>query len=221
MRVRQIYARFIYFSRLILEFLHKNKEPIDILHLHDWHVSLAAPLYRDLYRSQGLQVGAICLNIHNLEYQGKCEVSDLDMIGLQGKEYLTSDKLKDENPEDPNALNLLKGGLVYSDQVIAVSPNYACEILTVEMAFNLENTLRKNEHKMKGILNGIDLEISSPEKDPFVPIHYSNNNTSEEISLAKSKNKKILQKKMGLREENKPLVICISRLVSQKGPYLI
>lgn len=213
--------RFIYFSRLLLEFLYHNKEPIDILNLHDWHVSLAAPLYKDIYKPQGLQIGALTLNIHNLEYQGKCATPDLDKIGLQGEKYHTLDKLKDENPSDPETINLLKGGIVYADKIIAVSPNYSREILTVEMAFNLENTLRQHEHKITGILNGIDLEIWSPKKDPFVPAPYSNRNTIQEILQAKSKNKKTLQKRMGLAEEEKPFIICISRLVSQKGPYLI
>lgn len=213
--------RFIYFSRLAMEFLQQRKEPIDILHLHDWHTAVSTILFQDLYRPLGLNIKGICLNIHNLEYQGKCAAGDLDKIGLDSKKYLNPENLQDDNPAFPKTINLLKGGIVFADQVITVSPNYAKEILTVEMAFDMQSTLRKHENKVIGILNGIDTEIWSPGKDVHVPASYSAQNSAEEILKAKGENKKILQKKLGLREEPKPLVACISRLVPQKGPTLI
>src|SRR5438132_8505608 len=70
--------RFLYFSRAALEYLKLKKEPIDVLHLHDWHVAICAPLVKDFLKE--LKVKKIVLSIHNIEYQGKCATADLDTI---------------------------------------------------------------------------------------------------------------------------------------------
>ena len=50
----------------------------------------------------------------------------------------------------------MKGALNYADKIIAVSPKYAQEILTYDYGEGMDWTLRNNENKLKGILNGID-----------------------------------------------------------------
>src|SRR3989338_7427915 len=60
--------RFLYFSRAALEYLKLKNEPIDILHLHDWHVAIAALLAKELF---SLPIQSILLTIHNGEYQGR------------------------------------------------------------------------------------------------------------------------------------------------------
>lgn len=204
-------SRFIYFSRAALEYLLLKNEPIDILHLHDWHVSLCAPLVKDLFKQ--LKVKAIVLSIHNVEYQGKCAVSDLDQIGLDGNSYLTKEKLQDDNSEFPNTINLLKGGIVYSDAVIPVSPTYAEEILTPQYGFNLNSCLKKHRSKITGILNGIDQKLWDPSNDPHLGIPYS----LESVQKGKTANKKHFD--ISLKQH--PWVGAITRLVPQKGPELL
>jgi starch synthase len=204
-------ARFTYFSRAALEYLSLKKETIDILHLHDWHVSLCAPMVKDLFKE--LKIKAVVLSIHNLEYQGKCAVSDLDLIGLNGSYYLTSDRLQDDDPKFPKSINLLKGGIVYSDALVPVSPSYAKEILTPEYGFNLDATLRKVQPKMKGILNGIDTTIWDPANDPHISTHFA----IESVAKGKQANRS----KFSLDQTKKPWVGAITRLVPQKGPELI
>lgn len=204
-------VRFSYFSRAALEYLSLKKEPIDILHLHDWHVSLCAPMVKDLFKS--LQVNAVVLSIHNIEYQGKCAVSDLDAIGLNGSHYLTPDRLQDDNPKFPKTINLLKGGIVYADAIVPVSPSYAKEILNPEYGFNLNITLRKVQPKIKGILNGIDTTLWNPEKDKDLVVPYA----VESANKGKGANRA----KFFIDQTKRPWIGAITRLVPQKGPELI
>ncbi len=202
--------RFLYFSRAALEYLLVKDTSIDILHLHDWHASIAALLVKDFF--QNLKVKAIVLTIHNVEYQGKCSPRDLDAIGLIGQSYLTEEKLQD--PKQPDLINLLKSGIIYSDSIVPVSPSYAKEILTPEFGFELEAVLKKNRKKIRGILNGIDMTLWNPAKDTHLDYHY------EVESVAKAK-KYYKQKFSQLNFNKKPWVGAITRLVPQKGPKLL
>jgi starch synthase len=214
-------SRFIYFSRAALEFLSQEKKVIDVLHLHDWHTSLVAPLYKDVFQQKGLSIKKIILTIHSLKYQGKCRIKHLDKIGLDGKAYLNPLKLQDNNPNKPEVINLLKGGIIYSDYITTVSPSYAYEILFKEKGCGLDSTLRESEDKLIGILNGIDTTIWSPKNDKFLATKYSNNDSIEEIIRAKEENKTKLRKKLGLEIGEAPIIANIGRLVPQKGPKLL
>lgn len=203
-------ARFLYFSKAALEFLKLSSKPIDILHVHDWHTAGAAILAKDLFH---LPIGAIVLTVHNGEYQGKCASWDLDAIGLPSKEYLNAAKLQDNDPLHPKLINLLKGGIVYADMVNTVSPSYAKEILTKEFGFGLDPTFRKHKHKLRGILNGLDLALWNPDysaQDPF-----------SKIGKAKKSAKESLQKEFGLKSNGLPWVGAITRIATQKGPQLL
>ena len=209
-------ARFIYFSKSALEYLKLRGEAIDVLHLHDWHVALSAVLARDLF---ALPIKSIILSIHNAAYQGKCAVWDLDYIGLKGQTYLTRDKLQDDH--HPNLINILKGGLVYSDAIVAVSPTYAQEILTPEMGYGLESTFCKMKAKLIGILNGLDLKLWDPEQDRYLTAPYRSSDSYQAILNAKEKNRTTLAKRFHVAQNNRPWIGSITRLVYQKGLELL
>lgn len=204
-------SRFIYFSRMALEYLAIRNEPIDILHLHDWHVSLCAPMVKDLFK--GLKIKAIVLSIHNIQYQGKCAVKDLNIIGIDGASYLKPDKLQDENPNHPKSINLLKAGIIYSDAIVPVSKGYAEEILTHEYGFGLDPVLNKEKGKIRGILNGIDTKLWDPETDCHLDQHFGSGSVH--------KVKKVYKARFNLSQENRPWVGAVTRLVPQKGPDLL
>lgn len=204
-------ARFTYFSRAALEYLALNPQPIDVLHLHDWHVSLCAPMVRNLFTQ--LSVKAIVLTIHNLEYQGKCAVQDLDRVGLQGEFYLKPNLLQDDHPKYPQSINLLKGGIVFSDAVVPVSPSYAEEILTPDYGAGLDKTLYTLKSKIHGILNGIDTTHWNPAKDAALAEGYSLHSASQGKDAARTRFK--------LDTTKRPWIGAVTRLVPQKGPELL
>jgi len=213
--------RFLYFSKAALEFLFQEKQPIDVIQLHDWHTAIIPILCEDMYKPKGLAVKKTILTIHNIGYQGHCKPNALDKIGLKGKDYLIPTKLQDPRLGKHKQINLMKGGIIYSSFITTVSPSYADEILYKESGAHLDGVLRAHQHKLKGILNGIDTEYWNPHTDPFIQAKYSKEDSVENLVAAKQKNKKILQEKTSLINKDTLLVACVGRLVTQKGPKLV
>lgn len=203
-------ARFLYFSKACLDYL-KNQS-FDILHVHDWPTSAALIFAKDLFQFNNRTI----LTIHNADYQGRCARWDLDAIGLNGSNYLQI--LQDD--QYPDALNLMKGGIMYADAINTVSPTYSDEILTPEIGGALSATFRKYKNKLFGILNGIDQTIWNPATDKLLLKTYSSETSSSEIFTSKELIKNNLRNrfKLGI---SKPWIGAITRLVQQKGPELL
>ena len=211
--------RFTYFTKTAMEYLLKKEKHPDILNIHDWLTSLAAPLYREMYQSLGLKIGGIMTTIHNMKYQGTCAPQKIERLGLKTDHLLTTDKMQDH--KNPKKLNLLKGALVYSDRLTTVSPTYAKEIQGNE-GFGLDSLLVEHKGKLRGILNGIDTSYWNPETDPFLEKNYPTDGIDlDEIIEAKTENRKALQKKLNMEYDPAPLFISVTRIVEQKGPEMI
>ena len=131
----------------------------DVIHIHDWHTALIAGLVKELHPEIKAKV---LFTIHNLAYQGLCRGEDLEKVGWKNAQL-----------KESGVYSLLKGGIIFSDHVTTVSPNYAKEILTTELGGNLQMTLQHHHKKFSGILNGIDHTFWNPETDPLLPCHYS------------------------------------------------
>jgi starch synthase len=216
--------RFLYFCRAALEFIFKKQTKPFVLHLHDWQTAAIAALYSDLYRSLGIAPAKIVYTIHNLEYQGQCSIADFSKIGLNGSKYAVFDRLQD--PTYYDTLNMMKGGIVYSDYVTTVSPTYANEVKTKQNGCGLDGVLRYYDNKFTGILNGIDKEYWNPETDRYLPTHFSmrelpRDKHDHDTLDKKGFLKKLLREKLGLNEEHAPIVACVARLVPQKGTHMI
>lgn len=73
------------------------------------------------------------------------------------------------------------------------------------------------DHKLYGILNGIDVAHYNPESDPLVPYHFT-----IEDRTGKARCKREIQRLFGLNQESEwPLLASVARLVEQKGIELI
>jgi starch synthase len=207
--------RFVFFSRAVLEakgYL-KNQHgwKPDILHLHDWQSTLCAVYLKTIERERkNVQGARIVLTLHNVGYQGIFPGSAFARTGLAPSLFTPS------TLEFHRSVNLLKGGIVFSDYLTTVSPTYAREILTPEFGFGLEGVLKGHQDRLTGILNGIDIEQWNPETDPHLPAHYSLTNHA-----GKNICKKALQREFQLPEKDVPLVSVIARLTSQKGSDLV
>ena len=200
--------RFAFLSRAILELLPYLDNRPDVLHCHDWHTALV-PIYYKLYYQYRENMGGIrtVFTIHNIEYQGQFSGSVLeDLFGISYREYMSV--------EYHGCINLMKGAIDYSDAVTTVSPTYADEIKRPEYAHGLENVLLKNAYKLRGILNGIDVDVYNPATNPALFKNYDDGTVDE----YKKENKLGLQRMLSLPEdENVPMIAMISRLVSHKG----
>lgn len=207
--------RFAFFCRAVIEGIAYLKTQYswkpDILHLHDWQTSLCAVYLKTIVRGRtDVQGVRTVLTLHNVGYQGIFSGADYPKIGLSSSLF-TPDTL-----EFYGSVNLLKGGIVFSDYLTTVSPTYAREILTPEFGFGLDGVLRSRQSRFSGILNGIDIEVWNPNTDPYLPARYSvTNRAGKDIC------KKFLQREFRLPERDVPLVGVIARLAFQKGSDLI
>jgi len=207
--------RFGFFCRAALEFLLKAGKHPDIIHCHDWQTALVPVLLYDMYKHLGMTHPRVCYTLHNMLHQGTTGEHILREVGLGPSEhYFNHDRLMDSF--NPFALNLMKGGIVYSNFVTTVSPRYAWEIKHTEQNHGLGHTLYVHSHKFGGILNGVDYDVWNPEIDRFIPHHYGLNNLAD-----KYKNKDALRHRFMLRQDYKPIIAAVSRLDYQKGVDLM
>ncbi len=205
--------RFCAFSRFVMEAAKTFHLQPDIIHANDWQTGLVTALQQIEYRRQpGFEKTAAVLTIHNMAYQGAFWQQDMHLTGL-GDEYFNWNQM-----EHYGQINLLKTGIVFSDAVTTVSPTYAQEIQTDKFGCGLQGVLQHHCGKLRGILNGIDVDLWNPETDPAIPMPY----TKETVQHGKSKCKKRLQEHFKLSQQpSTPVCGMISRMSEQKGFDLI
>jgi starch synthase len=185
----------------------------DVLHCHDWQASLLPVYLHRLALGDPTFIGLkTLLTIHNLGYQGRFAATQLADLGLDAS-LLRPDLL-----EFFGDINLLKGGIVFSDAINTVSRGYAREIQTPEFGFSLDGLLRARAPVLSGILNGVDYGTWSPDTDRFIAAHYRPTDLSGKAAC-----KRALLDTMGLHgfPPDRPLIGIVSRFAPQKGFDLI
>lgn len=207
--------RFAFFSKAALQFLqHSNKRP-DVIHCHDWQTGLVPVMLYEIFQYHGMGSQRVCYTIHNFKHQGFAGNELLAATGLNRPDhYFHYDRLRDNF--NPFALNLMKGGIVYSNAVTTVSPHHAWEASHTEVGCGLGHTLHLHQGKFSGILNGIDHDFWNPAGDRYIPYHYSREDFEE-----KHKNTKTLRERLMLDHADKPIIAYIGRLDGQKGVHLV
>ena len=207
--------RFAFFNRAALEFMLKTGKHPEIIHCHDWQTALVPVMLYEIYQHLGMRHSRVCYTIHNFRHQGVTGGQVLHATGLNRPEYYFHyDRLRDNH--NAQALNLMKGGIVYSNFVTTVSPRHAWEAKDGGQGFGLEHTLHVHQNKYGGVLNGLDYDMFNPENDPHIPAHF-NPATIEK----KYENKRALRQRLWLADNEKPIISFIGRLDPQKGPELV
>jgi starch synthase len=203
--------RFIFFCRAVLQATKALNWAPDIYHGNDWQTALLPVYLKTLcLRDPFYHNSRSLLTLHNLAYQGVFPREKFELTGI-GWSHFNWQEL-----EFYGKLNLLKGGLVFTDRLSTVSPRYALEIQTPECGAGLEGILTLRAKDLCGIINGIDYAVWNPAVDQLIPARY----TPEDLS-GKAVSKRELQKLSGLPVRNVPLLGLISRLDPQKGLDLI
>jgi starch synthase len=119
--------------------------------------------------------------------------------------------------EDYGRMNFLKTGIHFADVVNTVSPDYAREIRASGSGQGLGHAISNKGERFRGILNGVDYDTWSPEKDVLIPALYSVEDMSGKIKC-----KMHLQGQFHLEENARiALIGFIGRLARQKGVHLL
>ena len=206
--------KYCYFAKAALAALNYLNWIPDVIHCHDWQASLVPIYLRTLFAGTPVGSAKTMLTIHNLRFQGVYNIPTIQYwSGLPGSVF-NIDVLK----QGYDDANMLKGGLAYADMITTVSNTYAGEIQTAFFGEGLDAHLRHHAWKLRGIVNGIDCELWDSAADSLLPAPYGRSDVLEK----KKENKKVLQEKLGLeQDENKFVIGLISRLTDQKGLDLI
>jgi starch synthase len=208
--------RFGLLGRAVLETLRAEAEPIDLLHVHDWHASTTLVL-RDRFYPNDPIVGArrlaSLLTIHNLAYHGWVEQADLATLGLAPGDRVV--------PPAAAGIDLLWAGIQRADLVNTVSPTFAAEALTPAVGFGLDPTLRWKAEQLDlagrprffGILNGIDPAVWNPSSDADLAARYSADDRRGKVACRAD-----LLDRVGFDPgDDGPVLGMIGRLDPQKG----
>lgn len=198
--------KFIFFSLACLQLPHILNWRCDILHAHDWHTAVAIhQLKADHHLSSFLKDTQSVLTVHNLPFMGTGSEEALSKYRVTPSRNKNLPGWARELP--------LPMGLAAADQIVAVSPTYAKEIMTPEFGCDLQGFLQTRQSKISGILNGIDIHSWDPAIDPAITTNFDVKRLDNRLE-----NKVSLIKEFQLDfDESTPLIVLISRLDRQKG----
>ena len=198
--------RYAFFCKAVMDSFYFIDFMPDIIHANDWQTALI-PIYNNSKYHYDIK---LIFTIHNIEYQGQYDLKILPTVfdlPPEAGAYV----------EYEGCINLVKGAIETSDCVTTVSESYAKELEDPAFAHGLQDMIKKNNWKTRGILNGIDAEGYNPATDTAI----AHNFTSTDFS-GKVQDKLELQRLAGLREDaGVPVIAIISRLVAHKGLDLI
>ena len=198
--------RYAFFCKAVMDSFYFIDFMPDIIHANDWQTALI-PIYNNSKYHYDIK---LIFTIHNIEYQGQYDLKILPTVfdlPPEAGAYV----------EYEGCVNLVKGAIETSDCVTTVSESYAKELEDAAFAHGLQDMIRKNNWKTRGILNGIDAEGYDPATDTAI----AHNFTPDDFT-GKVQDKLELQRLAGLREDaGVPVIAIISRLVAHKGLDLI
>ena len=209
--------RFSFFSRAVLNCLEAIDFWPDVINCNDWHSALV-PVFLKLEHPGDERYAKIktIFTIHNLKYQGVFpkDVMD-DVLGLDWQYFNNGDL------EFYDAVNFMKGGIIYADYVSTVSKTYAQEIQYEYFGEHLDGLLRKRRDDLYGIVNGIDYAQYNPATDKNLFVNYDSSDKFVSYER-KGENKIKLQEILNLPQNRKtPMVSMVTRLVAAKGLDLV
>lgn len=197
--------RFAFFGKAVLDMLAMLDFYPDVIHCNDWQTGPVCMYLKEIYGKM-LPYSKIktIFTIHNLQYQGRFDLSTLEMLGVSDWVY--------NNVEFYHTISYMKMGLIYADKITTVSETYAAEIQTPTYGYGMEGILKSRSHDLCGIINGIDYAANDPETDLRIVSHFSAAHPE-----GKAENKRALQERLGLEQRDVPMMAMITRLADQKG----
>src|SRR5262245_7711017 len=201
-------VRFAFLARASIEYFRSRGERPDVFHAHDWQAGLVPVYLKSFYWDDPtLHRMPTGFTIPDLAYQGNFPADTATVLGLPWN-LASGDAL-----EFHGGVSYMKGGILFSEILNTVSPQYAREIQTPQLGYGFDGILRARSGDLFGILNGVDYD----DWDPGVDEHIARRYSADDVS-GKAECKADLLAAFGLPgDPDLPLVGVTSRLVPQKG----
>ena len=196
-------ARFIFFSKCVVELARRMDPAPEVVHAHNWQAALV-PVFAS---EQRVPVRTV-LSAHTLAYQGNFWSYDFGLTNLPG-EYFSPRGL-----EYYGSMNLLKAGILYADSVVLPGPRYVSAAQTPTYGCGLDPVLREQAWKLEGIANGLDAASWNPATDKALPKRYK-------TAATKSANAKAWLAQAGLTPGSMPLLVVTDSLIEDGMALLL
>jgi starch synthase len=205
--------RFVFFNRAVLETIPVLGLAPEIIQCNDWQTGLIPVYLKTVYQHvPALAAIGSLFTIHNLAYLGLFGQWDMALTGLDWRLFNW------RQLEFHGRLCFMKAGLVFADMISTVSPTYASEILTPRFGWGLEGLIRDRQADLRGIANGIDMDLWNPSTESMLAERYD----AASVMVGKPVCKAWLQRRAGLGvRADVPLFAQIGRLDFQKGWDLV
>jgi len=202
--------RFLFFSVAATAFLERWGFKPDIIHLHDWHVSLIPILIKNspnhFWEIVGLPKPKTIFTIHNLGQNQNLKKTFLKKLDFLPQKFLE---------QTGKRVNFLKNAIASSDLVTTVSPTYKEEIKKDKKIPEIAKVLNQKDNAFFGILNGIDTNYWNIRNNRYLPYNLRIS-TASGIAKFKNKAKEKLFEITKLKND-KPIFGFVGRLYHQKG----
>jgi starch synthase len=184
----------------------------DILHCNDWHTALTPYFmnsdflnkHRIIADPEFFSSTKSIITLHNAAFQGVERLNLVPLLNHTDEPLIYTDN---------GHVNMLRTGVMYSDNVCPVSKTYAQEITTYLGSHGISDVINQAPHKVTGVLNGCDYTQWDPATDDLLPANYS-------VGEMKGKAvcKQALQKVAKLPQiKSIPLIGMVCRATKQKG----
>jgi len=204
--------RFIFFCKGVVETMRLLRMNADVIHCHDWQTGLLPLLLRHAEQRHGdVLAMRTVFTIHNLAFQGVFPMRSFyrtnlpeELMGIDGVEFY-------------GQMSMMKAGILFSDRVATVSPQYAKEIQTPEFGCGLDGVVATRAEDMVGLANGIDTRVWNPATDEMLPAKYS----AADLAGKKKCRRELLARHGFDMEFKGPVFGMVCRLTTQKGVDLV
>jgi starch synthase len=198
--------KFTFFSLAALMLVKMQGWKPHVVHANDWHTAPAIySVHLQRKTDQFFKGIATLLSLHNLPFLGQGAASVLSDFGLPPGSGSSLPWWARELP--------LPLALWTADHIVAVSPNYAKEILTPAYGSGLHEFLATRASSISGILNGIDTETWNPATDQSIVLPFD----AKSLVARKANRRALLAEFDFNTDEEIPLLGMVSRLDNQKG----
>ena len=204
------FAFFTLATRSLFPFLSLQ---MDVIHIHDWQPGMLPALVREQSLDEPAFKGTkFVMTLHNEAFKGL-----IDRYFLNHFYGLDDILFDDGRVRFDGMVSTLKAGIIYSDEVVTVSPNHAQELLSPGDPMRLDGVLALKEGHFQGILNGIDLLEFDPAEDPLIGRNYDATSFQEGKKACKER----LLRTGLIPVSDGPVFGLVSRLTAQKGVDLV
>ncbi len=176
--------------------------PVDVVHLHDHHVSFASVWIA--HGTFGPRAPTV-FTAHAARYSGPLDWAAVEALDLPPD--------LDRGSCDHDArYNSAKAALLHATRATTVSPTHADELRTEPHASHgLDYAFRMMGDRFRGILNGIDTDAWDPASDPVLEAPYDADDPS-----GKAATRAVMCREHDL-DPARPLMVFVGRLVPEKG----